>query len=305
MIIGIFNFLYSIRLVIYFLESILYSFSLNKKQKITSIKTPLLIQRKKNICVFSHYDKNAIIQEYVVFYLKSIFEAGCNIIFVTTSPIDSVNQEKILEFSDHIIIRENIGLDFCSYKIGIESISDFDQYEKLILANDSVYGPFYPISELINFGEKDSLDIWGATDSYELSYHIQSYFLVFSQKAKASKKFDLFWRNVKSRRFKWSLIYEYEVGGSQYFLKNGFKLGALCSYDFISRDIAINKILEKMPNMTLSIWDHLIRENRYPFIKRMLLTINPYNVNNKWMLVVQENTNYNPDLILKSIEKSV
>ena len=45
----------------------------------------------------------------------------------------------------------------------------------LLLANDSVAGPFAPLGPLLARVDFAMADIWGATDSRERGYHLQSY----------------------------------------------------------------------------------------------------------------------------------
>src|SRR5436189_48293 len=83
-------------------------------------------------------------------------------------------------------------------------------YEKIIFTNDSIYGPFFNLNNIISYGEKHSLDMWGATDSYMIKYHIQSYFIVFSKSLFLHPLFNKFWDKVYNLGLKNNIIIRYE-----------------------------------------------------------------------------------------------
>ena len=139
------------------------------------------IKKKSNICIFSHYDPDGLVDSYVVHYLQELTKCHCDIIFVTTS--HKLAQEQINKISPYC--KKNYHIKITSewilihFKCGLNYIDNLIEYDKLILANDSVYGPFYDLEKLFNYGVVKGLDIWGATDSWAHKYHIQSYFIVF------------------------------------------------------------------------------------------------------------------------------
>lgn len=313
-----FVFCYKTRNILYLIDRTCFMFSKPDKENNKYIYSTLSGDKKKYICVFSHYDKDSKVDDYVLFYLKSLFDYGCSINFVTTSDINQKEQEKLFPYCEKIIIRKNEGIDFGSYKCGIDAIKNIEKYEKLIIANDSVYGPLYPIKELIEYGDNAGLDMWGATDSYELNYHVQSYFIVYSKRILTSPYFKIFWKGVRNLKFKWNVIFENEIGGSQFFLKKGFKLASFCDYFRIKQDIIRSKqtggcnlsdcryklLINKNINMTLTIWDVLIKDYRYPFIKRQLLRFNPERVDVSYFQdLLLKHTKFNPDLIENHLKR--
>ncbi len=56
-------------------------------------------------------------------------------------------------------------------------------YERVILANDSMVGPFASIRALCSTSSRRSgADVWGLTDTRQFSHHLQSYFLGLSRR---------------------------------------------------------------------------------------------------------------------------
>ncbi len=253
---------------------------------------------KKNLCIFSHFDPNNIIDSYVVYYLHKLSQCDCDIIFVSTCVnLSDIEKNKIKDICKKIIIKKNRGLDFGAYKHGLITEENLDNYEKLIFTNDSIYGPFFNLNNIISYGEKHHLDMWGATDSYMIKYHIQSYFIVFSRSLFLHPLFKKFWNRVYNLGLKNNIIIRYEIGMSQYFLKHGFKLSAYCSCP----------ILENHMNHDPShhSWDKLILNDQYPFIKRMLIRNNPHQVKiHHWRELINKVSQFDTDLITKHLERT-
>lgn len=272
------------------------------------------------ICIFSHFDKNNLIDSYVVFYLQELAKNGCDIIFVTTSPsLSHDEQNKIAPFCKKMITRRNRGRDFGAFKCGINNIDHIGQYEKVILANDSVYGPLYDLKEVLHYGDKQHLDIWGASDSLRNGYHIQSYFVIFGKKTIKDPAFSEFWDHVCYLLHRQNIINRYEIGMSRYFLKRGYKLGALCDYATIQKNLFSNTHLQKtldkktarlllkkrrLLNPTHFFWNVMIAEYRFPFIKRELLLHNPERLQiADWKDFVKKHSQFDMDIIQKHLSR--
>lgn len=174
------------------------------------------------LCIVAHYDKDSKIDEYVKYYVEQL-EKVCNkIILVSVSNLSDDEIKKIKSPITSVINRENVGYDFYSYKVGLESIN-CENYNEILICNDSVYGPLIDI-ELIFDKMKDSkADFWGITSSNSLNFHIQSYFIVFRKQIIMNEIFKQFWKNLKVLDNKEDIIKSCEVGLSQLLYKNNFK----------------------------------------------------------------------------------
>jgi lipopolysaccharide biosynthesis protein len=253
---------------------------------------------KKNLCIFSHFDPQNIIDDYVIYYLNKLAECDCDIIFVSTCMnLTDSEIKKINTICKKIIIKKNRGLDFSAYKHGLTTEKDLDKYEKLMLTNDSIYGPFFDLNNIISYGEKRNLDMWGATDSYMIKYHIQSYFIVFSKALFLQPLFKKFWHKVYNLGLKNNIIIRYEIGISQYFLKHGFKLGAYCSCPLLENHVNHDPSHHS--------WDKLILNEQYPFIKRMLIRDNPHQVKiHYWQKLINKISPFDTHLITKHLKRT-
>ncbi|MGI9303182.1 MAG: rhamnan synthesis F family protein, partial [Gammaproteobacteria bacterium] len=209
-------------------------------------------------------------------------------------------------YCTHIVVRENLGYDFGSWRVGFDYAGDLSAYRRLILANDSVYGPLHDLHDLFATMNQRGAEVWGITDSHELKHHLQSYFLVFERAALESPAFREFWRTLPFYRFKRSIIWHCEIGLSRKLSRAELRLAA--AHEYISlRNSHPEMILtaERRAtfagplNPTRNLWDLLVRDCACPFLKVDVLRDNPENsaaVTN-WPQILRSVSNYNPKLI--------
>ena len=245
-----------------------------------------------NICIFSHFDADNEVKDAVVYYLKTL-SAFMDIIFVSTA--EELNKESftIIEtYCKNVIIKKNIGYDFGAWKTGLDYLgTDISDYEQLILCNDSVYGPFFDLETI--FGKMKNYDLWSMTDNHEIDYHLQSYFMVYTQKAFSHKIFKEFWKDLKIYHNKQMLIENNEIGFSQAMMNSALSYS---SY-YTVKD-------KNYVNVLQYYWDDLITKHQFPFIKKELLKRNPLNLNiNNWSEVIHSISNYDITLITNSLNE--
>ncbi|WP_434356130.1 hypothetical protein NF212_12605 [Parasalinivibrio latis] len=188
----------------------------------------------KRLAIFAHYDRDNIVDAHVLFYLKSLSDFVDKLVFVSVSKLE--NLEILDGIVDHVVLRENVGYDFMSWQQGIESQSDINDYDELILCNDSCYGPLRSFENIFAEMSHKDTDVWGITDSVQISYHLQSYFLVFKRNVFLSACFKDFIKGIKQEINKFEVVEKYEVGLTKCLLDAGYKVGSLISYkDVISK----------------------------------------------------------------------
>lgn len=278
------------------------------------------------LTVFAHYDKDNLVDEYVWYLLDSLKEVSSSIVFVTTSEISQDDITRLEEMCARVIVRENVGYDFMSWQTGIKVIESIDDFDELVFCNDSVYGPIYPLGAIFDVMDKKDCDFWGMTDNYEIVYHLQSYFLVFSRKVVSSKAFKDFWDAVNVERTKEEVIKNYEVGLTQYLISAGFRPCAyapcpstvkvltvkaasalrkpLQALSRISMGLKGGKLNYRALNPTIFLWRELLVKKRMPFLKVELLRDNPGGVDIKgWEDIIKELSDYDTELIRKHLQR--
>jgi lipopolysaccharide biosynthesis protein len=223
----------------------------------------------KRVAIFAHYDKNNIIDDYVVFYLKKLKEVVDSIIFVSDSKIKQEELDKINNLILDSICQKHGEYDFGSYKRGFFFLkekyeNEFNTIDELVLANDSCYciGDFTQVFQKMSYSD---CDFWGITQNKDqYPEHIQSYFIVFKKKIIISTYLTNFIKNIKKEKSKQDIIENYEVGLTQFLLKNGFKKTSF-----------IEKIYKKNSTISNLLFKELIPK-KVPLIKVQLVTKNPY-----------------------------
>lgn len=181
------------------------------------------------LTLFVHWDKDNIIDDYVVHYLEQLSQFTDDILFISNSDINENEQNKIKSIVKWIYKRENIGYDFMAWADGFQFLG-YDtilKYDEVIMANDSCYAPLFDFKELFDKINQSDFDLVGITDNYELDYHLQSFFIIFKKKVILSDVFQKFWADIDIKESKYQLINDYEVGLTQALLKEGFKIEAI------------------------------------------------------------------------------
>lgn len=232
----------------------------------------ILRSYEKPICFFSTYDSESIVRANVFHYLDELVQAGFDIVFISSSnTISNDDLNKLSNYCIKIINRVNEGYDFYSWKTGLEKYPHFSEHTGLLLANDSVLGPFFNISQILRRLEADDADILGLTDCYQFHPHLQSYFLYCKKHVISSKEFIHFFARVNPLEFKMAIIRKYEVGFSQ-LLRRRFKLTALYDLETILSRTKYPARPKKWIEPTFHLWKPLITELEFPFIKKSLVT---------------------------------
>jgi lipopolysaccharide biosynthesis protein len=286
----------------------------------------------KRIAVFVHYDDKGLVHPYVLFYLEQLREAGYSILFVTNSPRLLPAAVEVLRTHCGLILRRrNRGYDFGAYKDALREIPDLAALDSLILANDSVYGPFHALSPLLQQADPNQADIWGITDSFQHYYHLQSYFLLMYRPALAATEFHRFWKDVCYAQSKELVVHHHEIGFSRRMLAAGLQLEALYPYRTVAFDLIedlqrrssdnpdwaagllqrdylewlYGTLMDGIPvNPSHFFWEPLLRRHGYPFLKRDLLTRNPCSVplTQYWESAVRQVSGYDTRLISRHLQ---
>lgn len=185
--------------------------------------------------VFAHFDKNNIIQDYVIYYLQELKKIAETIVFVSDSDLPASELEKIKHIVCEAIAYRHSEYDFGSYKRGFKYLEEqnlLNNADELILANDSCIGPLYSLEKIWSEMNKKECDFWGMNFySYKNNPpHVQSFFLVFKSQVFTSNIFRDFVYAIKKEETKDDIIQKYEIGLSQLLLANGFKMASYVDY---------------------------------------------------------------------------
>lgn len=223
-----------------------------KKLRMTQILTPLAVnmfirpryrravlvppKARRRVAVFASYTSDGILPPQVIPYLEGLQLLTTAIVVVCDNELQPSEIQKLSKLTAHVITGRHGEYDFGSYKRGVAWLREsglLDAADDLILCNDSCYGPIGSFAPMFAEMEAKNLDLWGATESHEISYHLQSFFVVLSHTAFNSSAFITFMDSIEKQANVQEVIKKYEVGLTQTLIKSGLKPGAMISNDFM------------------------------------------------------------------------
>ena len=289
------------------------------------------------IALFMHFDGRGVVRAQLLDYMRELRDAGRTVVFVSNAArLLPASLEAVREICAVVILRRNIGYDFGAWRDAVDYLGlPRADTEEVILANDSVFGPLVPLGDVLRRLNYAKADIWGLTESWQVRYHLQSFFLAFGPAALRAPAWGKFWRSVRPVPMKFYIVNAYEVGVTQAMVKGGLRCAALWPYETliklvnrgeleklilaeeselgkadpiqITRKLQVLRIRDGVArrvalNPTSDLWRQLLLSG-FPFIKRELLRDNPTKVEDvgDWVEVVRDSLAADPEPILQDL----
>ena len=189
--------------------------------------------------IFAGYNKNGIIEPYVITYLKGLNEVTDGIVYITDSPLNEGELKKLKGINIiHNEHKRHNEYDWGSYKRGFNFLKNNKYLEKtdeLIFANDSCYAPLSSFKPMFKAMQKKSeLDFWGDLQSTKYKTHIQSYFMVFRQPVIKSKSFQNLLNSITHYHDSRYYILKYELEATKLLQNLGYKWDTYMPYNKLS-----------------------------------------------------------------------
>jgi lipopolysaccharide biosynthesis protein len=222
---------------------------------------------------------------------------------------------------DDYLPRPNVGYDFMAWKQGLATLDRCD-YDEIVCANDSVYGPLFDLTAACDDPRTTGADLWGMVLSDQSTArdrpripHLQSWFFAMRKPLLESAWFEAFWSGVEPVVAKREIIERFEIGLSRSAAEAGFRIAGLYDATTAPR-VALREVL---PHVSLAAprraW-RLIRKSRrtphnpselvwwrlleagVPFVKVGLFRVNHYGIDVQRVLAeLARRTSYDLDLI--------
>ncbi len=184
----------------------------------------------KRIFLFAAYDKQGVIGDALLYYLRELSLYG-DIVFFTDNTLTEEEQQKLLGIVKFASGEKHGEYDFGSYKrafIWCTTQLDIASYDYCYLLNDSVYGPFYPLASYFERMEALNKDAFSLVlNPHGRDTHLQSWFIGMNKTVFTSSWFKDFILGVRVLPNKNSVCIEYETGFSHLLTEKGITLSAL------------------------------------------------------------------------------
>lgn len=188
--------------------------------------------------IYAFWDKDGCVDRYVYKMLEALQQVSDTLLFVANGSLRVSDQRRLIESGIITLKRPNKGMDIWAYKIGMDYFGwdALTEYDEVVLINNSILGPVYPLGDVFeSMGEKD-VDFWGLSRHPEshlecfkmindygyVPEHIQSFFLVFRKRFIESYEFQYYWDHLPMLDSYREAVYRHEVVFTRYFSDMGF-----------------------------------------------------------------------------------
>ena len=286
------------------------------------------------VTLFMHFDGRGGVRSQLLDYMRELKANGRDVVFVSNAgKIKPAALTALQEICVCAIIRKNLGYDFGAWRDALDYLHlPRAETQEIIFVNDSVFGPLLPLGDTLRRLDYGKADVWGLTESWQVRYHLQSFFMAFGPNAIRAEAFGKFWKSVRPVPVKAYIVKQYEIGITQAMVSGGLSCAALWTYEALIKlvnraeleklideeDTEIAKadpiqmtrklqvlrirdaVARRVPlNPTSDLWRQLLISG-FPFIKRELLRDNPTKVEDvgDWVEVVRETLGADPDPIV-------
>jgi lipopolysaccharide biosynthesis protein len=266
------------------------------------------------LVLFAHFDLQGIVDPYVAYYLKALHGLGATIVFVSGSPtLTPESVAPIRSLCAGIYTRRTLSLDFGSWHLAWCILRQhgwsLDQFDRFVIANDSVFGPLFPIEEM--WSSFHDADMYGAIENTQMVPHLQSFFLAWDLNSRTRPFLNDFWNDFQYVVHKDTVIWRYEIGLSKRARKAGLSVKPFVSAATIKTTYGRSSAplwasrRSGRNNGTLYFWDGLIEDFRFPFLKTILPRYNkPWHESMAHLHdVIEQQTPYPYRLIQSNVDR--
>ena len=226
-------------------------------------------QNVRRAGIYFFFDQQGIVDNYVFYFLNDLCKNLEELYIVCNGQVQEEDQKRLRQYTPHVIIRKNEGLDVGAYleglrAIGFERLKDFDE---LLLLNFTIFGPLYPLSEMFEVMAARDLDFWGITSHGQAKRtqtelilpHVQSHFTAIRKSMLQSPAFQDYWEQLPEIRTYEESVMFHEVVFTRHFEELGFHWATYTGTEGMA---------EVCPNPIMTTPLLLIRDRRCPIIKR-------------------------------------
>ena len=258
----------------------------------------------------AHYDPRGRVAPHVRRHIEALNKAFERVIVVSTADLEPADEAWLRDHAE-LHRRANYGYDFFSYRAGLLEAGNLEDYDRVVICNDSFVGPLHDYEEILTAMSQRTVDFWGLTSSTRIAPHVQSFFVCFMPWVVRSHAFQQFWQRMSPVSDRWQVIRRYEVGMSKTLQDAGFAGGSYFTENDDDRRIGRLRVLwwaalraQKQPrrarigafrrlaaeawNPCAGLADRALGAARLPLVKIDTLRYDPYNLGAESLLAACE-----------------
>jgi hypothetical protein len=242
----------------------------------------------RSVGLYLHWSGSGRVSAMVLRQLALWRASGFDMVFVTNAAPPAEDWAAVAAETVLRIRRRNVGRDFGAWRDAAAlALEGHEPPEELLLANDSVLGPFLPLEPLVAAWRGGGEGLFGMTESWGGGSHLQSYALLArGQGAVAGLRAHL--ARQRDSRSKWRTVQGGEIGLTRAMLAEGHRCAALFGYRCACEGLsAVDRasfgprfedaaaVLRYPLNPTHHLWRALVERHGFPYLKTELVRRNP------------------------------
>lgn len=268
------------------------------------------------IGVMALYAERGIVDEATVYLAQEVKLLVKDLFVIINGNPNKDSIQNISRVTSHVFIRDNKGYDCGAYKYALEYVvgwENLEEYEELILLNDSCYGPIYSLEEVFANMSNKAYDFWGITEQQEIRrnkysekmipYHIQSYFIVVRERMLKSREFRTYWENVKLTDIYELVVENFELTFTKFFNERGFSSGAYIDSGLFckSKDETRAYVFFDSYRLIAECKCPLLKKKVFLFPEKEILASNAGETARNTIDYIESNTQYDVGFIWKNL----
>lgn len=272
----------------------------------------VLSDTPKRACIYFIYDKNGVIDNYILYQLEDLRENIAFLHCVINGKLSPEGRRRLEPLVDEIYVRENKGNDIGAYKAAIKYIGwdKLGSFDELVLMNNTCFGPVYPFKEVFDWAKEQNIDFWALTLGCKMDWlghshyphynsldtHYQSYFLTVRRPLLGSRLLIDFFDEISddASYVESGCMYEYAFPG--YFEEKGYQGAVYCDHADVNYPLLHDPVT-------------LLKDYRMPLFKKRSLFHHYTDVLNntageataKLLRFLAEETDYDQNMIWQTV----
>ncbi|WP_198372532.1 rhamnan synthesis F family protein [Roseomonas rosulenta] len=254
---------------------------------VTEVTQGRCVPRGTSIALYLHWSPSGRISAMVRRQLAIWRDCGFDVVFISNADPPPEDWDAVSEHAVLRVRRRNTGRDFGAWRDGAAlALQHWPRPYELLLANDSVLGPFRPLQPIVAALRAGGEGLFGLTESRGGGVHLQSYVLLARGATPVASMLNHL-AALRDSHSKWRTVQQGEIGMTRRMLREGHRCAAVFGYDAVCAAadeatraslgprFAVGKPWRYPLNPTHHLWRVLIQEMGFPYLKTELVRRNP------------------------------